>query len=779
MIRYEICKVLKNKKSLIFLATIIVVQIIVFGIAQQGTAPYVYRKYRIPFEQEMKKIAYTSPEEGIERITKFQDMAADFQFHHALAMKIDTKEDVEEYHNFLVNKYGEETLKEVEKQNKKMTIDQSCAYAYYAGKWIEQLKYQQEYSAFRKSITQGNKNTVSLFQKDQSFAERNEKKTKAAYSKLGEISFSVGNQFLLKKYYNHSFSGIFMVGAVLVMVMAIIRPDQDKKMMPFLKTQKNGRRTLMRAKLITTGILISIFIVVMEIVSLFEVYYIYGNIDLYMPIQSIDNYRNCCMAWNLLQFTFVGILMKCITGTVIGVLCIGLLLLFQKNWYFYLCFFAFLGTEWWLYENTLPSGRFAILKYANLIQGILSFTLYGHYENCNCFGYPINKLVLYFGMLLIVASLGILLCCIFWNCQREEITTKRKKKPLHKIENISLFGSVNQIYVLHEKKFLFCIMMLIYGGYCAFFQGVTTMPTTLTQVGYHQWIENYHDELTKQKEKEILEHKNKYDMVWERIAELSNNNDLNKNELAELAALNSQTGIPYDSFCEFFEQYEYVKQRKDAGKNAFLMDEYSWKRLYDGYAKENKNMGFACLCCILLCASLFEDKQNMKTLLNTTKNGRKRLWRYKYILGIIFAIISWICCILPEFVRFIRTKPIGNWSAPIGNLQLFQNCTVELPIIIVIIEIYVAQLFLCMICALVTMYLVDKTNNSFLSAILVGLVDVIILTILYHKKMSVLSTWLPAFNNPLLPGIILCAICVIAGSIIVATWELELRKDES
>ena len=190
-------------------------------------------------------------------------------------------------------------------------------------------------------------------------------------------------------------------------------------------------------------------------------------------------------------------------------------------------------------------------------------------------------------------------------------------------------------------------------------------------------------------------------------------------------------------------------------------------------------MGIACICCILLCASLFENKRKTRTLSDTTIHGRKRLCRCKYVLGLFFAVTAWICCILPELVRFLRMNPEKDWDASIGNLIIFQNTDVEVPIYVAVIGIYITQLFLCMLCSLVLMYLVDRTNNSFLSIAATGMLVLIALAILHHNKAGVINTWLTVGKHPLFPCFLEIGSCVILGMLIICYWEKEwgyLRK---
>lgn len=776
MVGYELCKVIKTRKVVLFVMAMFFFQFVVFLFAQQGSSPYEYRKYSKNFRQEMEKIEYSTAEEAIEKITKFQDIAADFQFHHAYVQKISSAEDVEGYHSYLEETYGKEAVALAEEQNKGMTMEQSCAYVYFASDWIKQLKYEQQYVEFRKQMKQGNANSVSLFQKDKSFTEKNAEKTKKAYEKLGTIPLKPGNQFTVKKYLNHSYSNLFMVGLIFVFVMGVFRMDQEKQMVTFLKTQKKGRTTLLGAKLITLGILVVVGVCCMEWLRLLTSYILYGSFDCFMPIQSLENYRNCCLPWNITQFIFAGIAIKCVVGYVLGIFIAGFVLRFEKNWMVYVIMVGILGIEWLLYEQILSNGTFAILKYANLVQGISGYGLLGTYENCNLFGFPVNKCLIVFVFLTIVWLVGILQCSVCWNIQKEhKEVRKRESRAKERIGRISLLDNVLKIYLFHEKKYVLCMAMVCYGLYCACFQGVATMPTTLTQTNYEAWIQKYQGELTLQKEDAIEKEKKDYDKLWKRVAELGYKEKLSTEEKAELAALNTKTGLPYEAFCEFLEQYDMVKARKAAGKDARLLNTYCWNRLFQGFVKEGKNMGIACICCILLCASLFENKRDTRKLFDTTRHGRKRLCRCKYLLGMFFATTTWICCILPELVRFLRMNPEKDWDASVGNLMIFQNADVEVPIYVAVIGIYVTQLFLCILCSIVLMYLVDRTNNSFLSMTAIGMLVLIVLAILYHNKAGVISTWLTVGRHPLFPCFLEIGSCVILGMLIVCYWEKEWR----
>lgn len=775
LITYELRKVLKNKKLLVFLFLLLLFNIFTFLFAQQNTAPYMYRNYYKQFQKVIKDITYDSPKEGIQKLQKFQDLTADYQVHDAYAQKIYTKKDVEQYHQSIEEKYGKKELELAEKQNENLTMLQSQAYCYYSGKEMEQLQYQMDYAKFQKQVKK-EPTDVLPFLKNRNFIERDQKKTYNAYKKLGTVTLKNGNLFTAKKYLNYKYDTIFLIGVVLLLSIGIFRPDQQKKMTAFLKTHKKGRSPLLRAKLLSLGILVFGCTLLMEFVIFFTSLFLYGSFDGSMPIQTLNNFRNCTLPWNLAQFIGAGILAKCIFSCIFGSLLAALLLRFEKNRTVYAITLLLLALEWSLYTTLLSNGTFSIFKFANIFQGFYAFRLLGIYENCNVFSFAINKFMIFcfFAAILWIGSM--LFASRFWKVTREskEKKTKTMQKP-KRIGKISLGRSVLRIHFLHEKRYLLCIGLLCYGIYCACFQSVfaSTMLTTLTQSNYENWIDKYQGELTNQKIKSIENDKKKYDKLWDRVAELSSKDKLSLKEKAELDALDTQTGVPYDAFCEFLDQYETIKARKNAGKDAKLLNNYCWNRPFTGFAKELKNMGIACIFCILLCAGLFENKNNMNALLETTMNGRKRLYRRKYLLGIGFAVMSWACCILPEFFRFIRTKPDNNWTAAIGNLSLFQNSSYEVPIYVAIAGIYLTQLFLCILCSLVVMYFVEHTNSSFLVMTITSISILIILALLYHNNAGVINTWLPHGKQPLLPCFIECSVCTALGLLIILHWEKE------
>ena len=773
LVFYEIYKLFQKRKMLFLCIILVVANIAVFFVLQQDKARFVSHNYYKEFQMLVEGIE--DQEKLTKCINRIYDYATDYQYHYALVKKINTQEAVEEYHQYIRKKYGKEALQEVEKMNKDLTMDRSEAYVYYAGEWKKKIRYVKQYEEFRKRIEENKLNNVSIFNKYSTYAFENVKKTKADFKKLGKVEISIGNQYTIRDFLTYSYTPIFLIGIAFLLAVGLIRTEQDVGLFMLVKSQKNGKTSLIAAKVLAYFGSLLFFTFIMEGSLLGTITYVYGDVDWTMSIQSISNFRNCCLPLQAWEFVLLCVLTRFFSVFLVGMFFILLLLLFQKNWFIYLSAGVVLFSSLLLYLNIFSNSKIAFLKYGNIIQGLLPSGLYGTYQNIAIGKQPVNVSIIFLIVtLLVFGTLGILINKT-WKDGEYVIGEFYKKKKQSKIRGkISITKSLFHMYFIQEKKVILCFGMLLFGIYMACFRSVITLPVSLTQTNYEEQVKGLQGPLTEKTKKAIKKKEKYYISLIERSKELANKEVLSEDEKIEVTALDTQIGLPYDAFLELKEQFEMVKERKMQGKDAQLLNVYSWNRLFDNATNEVKNLMLAGVFCVFLCGSIFENKKNMNKLVATTKYGRRSLWRRRYLQGIGCAVLSWVSFVLPELIRFIRTHPGNYWGASIGNLLIFRNVELECSIGTMTALIYFGELVLCILMALSIMFLVDRTENTFMSMTIIMAGILGIGTIFLKQKKGIFCSFATDNINPIKKIIVVLVICIILSLLMIIFWEREM-----
>lgn len=757
-----------------FLCMVLVLaNLVMFQVLYQGKSRYWCHDYYKEFQSIMqdRKI-----EKDKEQLELFGDGMSDFQHHFAVSQHIFTQDMLEEYHQYIIETYGTKALQEIEKQNQTLTYDQSAAYLYYSDQCIKRLDYVKEYEQFRNGIGKDDFLTIGIFQKNRTFAKNNINKTKEAYQKLGTVEIATDNHYAIKDFLTYSYSAVFLLVIAFLLATMIIRMEEDAGLFMLVKSQRKGKTKLILAKLLALLVVLFVFDLLVE-GSIFGITtYFFQDNDWNMSIQSIPEFRNCCMPLKAWQFALLCVSTRFIAVYMAGVFFICLFLLFRKNWIIYLSTGIILGLFFWGYTELLPNGTFALFKYANIFQGLLPANLYGTYQNIPIDSYPISTTVIYWIFFLIFFVCAVLAAERQWNHGTVRFAgIFRKKKRKKTRGKATIIGSILYMYFIQEKKIVLCVLVLALGIYTGCFKSVVTIPITLTQADYQEEIKELQGPLTKETEKAIERKDKFFEKLWERVMELEMMDNQTAEEQAEQTALETQTGNPYAAHLELKEQYDRIKKRQEQGKDAHLLDVYVWNRLFQGNADEVKNFMFAGIFCIIVCGSFFENKKNINKLIVTTQYGRRHLWRKQYILGIGCGILAWCSFLLPEIIRFFRINPDSYWSASVGNLDIMANTGLECSIGKVVFLMYLARLVICITIAVGTMFLVYLTDNMFMSMTVVTACILGAGIVLLKKQWGVLGTIMTKGTHPLQHLAILLGICSIILISCIVFWEIEWK----
>lgn len=757
-----------------FLCMVLVLaNFVIFQVLYQGKARYQCHGYYKEFQSIMqdRKI-----EKDKEQLELFGDGMSDFQHHFAVSQNIFTQDMLEEYHQYIIETYGTKALQEIEKQNQTLTHDQSVAYLYYSCECIKRLDYVKEYEQFRNGIGKDDFLTVGIFQKNRTFAKNNIKKTKEAYQKLGTMEIATGNHYAIYDFLTYSYSSVFLLVIAFLIATLVIRTEEDAGLFMLVKSQKKGRTKLILAKLLALFVVLFVFDLLAEGSILgITTYFFYDN-DWNMSIQSIPEFRNCCMPLKAWQFALLCVSTRLLIVYVAGVFFVCLFLFFRKNWMIYLSTGIIFGLFFLGYTEILPNGTFALFKYANVFQGLSPANLYGTYQNIPIGSYPISTTVVYWSFFVIFFVCAILVAKRQWNHGTVRFAgILRKKKRKKTRGKATVTGSILYMYFIQEKKIVFCVLVLALGINTGCLESVVTIPVTLTQADYQEEIKELQGPLTKETEKAIERKDNFFEKLWERVMELEMMDNPTAEEQAEQIALETQTGNPYAAHLELKEQYEQIKKRQEQGKDVQLLDTYVWNRLFQGNADEVKNFMLAGIFCVIVCGSIFENKKNINKLIATTKYGRRHLWRKQYILGIGCGILAWCSFLLPEIIRFFRINPGSYWSASVGNLDIMADTGLEYSIGTVVFFMYFARLLVCITIAVGTMFFVYLTDNMFVSMTVVtaGILGAGI--VLLKKQWGVLCSIMTEGTHPLQNLAILLGICSIILISCIVFWEKEVK----
>jgi hypothetical protein len=152
----------------------------------------------------------------------------------------------------------------------------------------------------------------------------------------------------------------------------------------------------------------------------------------------------------------------------------------------------------------------------------------------------------------------------------------------------------------------------------------------------------------------------------------------------------------------------------DTGVEGWLVNPRGYNHLLgaDYYSKQTVYEIYALIFIILLLSGVFsyERKNNMKIILHTTRNGRKRLFFTKIAaMGMITTLI-WFLTYAHELFELNRHYGFPHVDAPLQSLPFLGNINLSCRISTFIILVMILRLFLLFFITFITGYLSSKVN---------------------------------------------------------------------
>ena len=777
LFKYELQKLFCRKIVVLVCLCAVIANLFTFHMLEKNKARYVYRgeDYK-NFEQDYLKTQKTK--ELSKSIKHLEALCKLYVLEDGLQENRFGQEEYEAFAQEIMEQYGNGILEELKEFKKEISYSTACAYSFYINDLKRQLQYIREYQEFRNGMEKRAEefSKVSVFAEKGSFSNRNLQKTNRDFAQLGTIEISTGNQYGVNAFLDYHYSGVYLLFSVLILCMGLWQKENERGLIPLIKSQKKGKLQLLAAKI---GALF-FCTTMMGLFCQFSIYAasasMYGMGDLSISIQSLEKYRNCCMNLNMGQFILLSIVTQVVTACVAGLLLFLCFLLLQKNTYVFTvcgsmmlffcgCYFFIPGTS-----------SFSFFKYINPVSGMLPVKLYGSYRNMNLCGYAVSIFPVFIVFLVVLLLAGIAVAALIW-CRG-----KGMKKW-----NVSFFpasGKIRgktgilsmQLYecFFREKKIVFCVLLLLYGVNTAFFTSTAYKTQIETEKDYKRYVKELEGTVTEKTEAAVREKENFYEEVWKQLGELGAKESTNAEDYAKLTALSSLTGVPYSAFEEVKEQYEYLKERKEQGKQAVFLDKYSWNRQFGNTVREVNSVMSSGIMTVLLCGTLFSDSRKMKALTASMKKGRRSLWRRQYIIGIGCAVLSWACMVLPVLIQFFREKPLSLFGAYMGNLPLFSQVKEELSLGWVMGLMYAGSLLVCILTSCITMLLVDITENSFAIMTAVTVCFLVAGTALNRSRCGIFTSIIMKSSYPVRNLTVVCLVFIVLIAIPILLWEKEV-----
>lgn len=535
-----------------------------------------------------------------------------------------------------------------------------------------------------------NSNTISIFNTNSSFSQKNIDKTVEDYQRIAGVQLKSGNDEVLTSIVKYDVVQYLILIFILFLMLGFLT-ERKTGLWNSIYSTKNGRKQLALRRCGILSISIVFINALMYASVLLMSVMMYGDWnDLLRNVQSIEMFGGFTTPMTVIGFFLWFVAIKIIISLAVAFF---VWLVFSLSYHLNIGIAVVglsLSVEWMLYNYLPVQSSFNILKYVNLFCYINVSQDIIKYRNISFFTLAISRTALILVSSIVLFSILMILCVLVNEkkkpFQSYQLTEKIHSKCLsqlsiifHKVvESLHITGL--EIYkIFYTQKGILILIALCY----LLFSGISSITMYYSPSDYivndfykeysgiptkesSDYIENLRAEISTT-EKEYSDAYAKYQKGELSYAELDGfKYILNANENKTKALL------------KIDKSQQYINE---LDKNSSIKGWFINQRAYDylfgekGYSSQIKYALYAILCLILLLSSVFsyEYKSNTKKLLHSTVNGRKYLFYKKIKCANIIVIVVWLLVYGFEILNINQIYGITCLGAPVQSLQMMSG----------------------------------------------------------------------------------------------------------
>ena len=646
-------------------------------------------------------------------------------------------------------------------------------------KYCDVLNYSRGISDFQKNISQITDVQASTFDNllysDGSFASRNKRNIEKEYASknIAEIKPVFGNYEGISKGVQSGVHDIFLLIILLMITMNLVMQEKQDSLTMLQRPTIHGRGRLYLAKFLSASLVTLVVTLIVQGINLCIYIYYYGCDSFFVPIQSVNNFRQSTLRVDIFQYIFIYLGLK-ITASIVFLSGLLLLCAVCRNVVqVYIFTILLTSVEGAFYLLIGEHDFFCGLKFFNAFSISNVYSITRMYFNINMNGIPLNILksivIFELAMLILLFTVGYF---IFRN--NTSIAYKRIKNHMGVARGHHSSVLYHEFYKIFIKnKFAVpCIILIIIQIYS--YHNVVFYKDSVDQfvIKYITEIDGTYDKEAENLLDSEQQRFDKMDADFEKanqdFAEGKITNQMMLDIMAEYDIHNSEKM----AFEEILEKRDYLlKLKENKGiEGYFVFDNGYLEALY--YGDQTREILDGMLQILILIIGMIpifvmDRESGMNNVILPTKKGRKNTCMCRTLIGTLAGMVISLFTYLPRYSFTLREYGISHFDAPIQSISQYYNFPVEISIRQFMIITIIAQMIISEIFILLLLGISMVCSNLIQGLISVSAVIMIPLTTLYMGNNALENIlFVPAVtvNNSLRNGSIITIIniCVFA-----------------
>lgn len=484
----------------------------------------------------------------------------------------------------------------------------------------------------------------ALFQSGKTdFSEQNIQRTRDDYEKLPDYVLSFSGGYGLSKILHTRITDAFIAALLFFFCLLMFLQDRKDGTLKLYAATPNGSLRLGWAKMMNLILLAVGLGFVFQIISIGLAIFVYGPVDVFLPVQCLPGYSHSVLQMNVLQYLGIYILLKCLSYIVVACLSAAIVIC-VRNEYIAVFGVAILMVFSYVCYRVGAYERLSVLRHFNLISMTDTAMLCRDYYNYNMGGTPVPRLQTDVIILLVVAVLAFVFSVVAFAVRGAFYRTMSMKRK--KAEHIARRLFPHEVFkeIIGRGVLWLMLIFLLVQGLLLYNRGSEWGSTDVLYKHYMQTLEG---KVTREKLAYIKEERDTVNQAYamiEMYQELVNSQKLSQSA-AELAM------EPYMEIIKADEALGRVEERlayleglpKDA--QVFVYERgynYIFSHGNEGVKKEIAAallmVVFGTICIAGMYAE--EKESGMYPLILTQRNGKKVLLKYKIVIACLIGILA-------------------------------------------------------------------------------------------------------------------------------------------
>ncbi|MGL5616653.1 MAG: hypothetical protein ACRDD2_10575 [Sarcina sp.] len=614
-------------------------------------------------------------------------------------------------------------------------------------KYLEQLKYKNSYSKYIETVLSqaDSMGSHSIFQKNNSFSNKNMLKTKEDYTKVKNLDIGMDLSEGIVKATSFGITDLFIIIIISVMIFYLITEEKKQETIFLVKTMRHGKFKFCIVKISCIVLLSTSITMIFYGVNMFLGEYLYGFGDLSRSIQSINKFVESTLLINILEYILLFVVSKILIIVTLALAITFLAVILKEVKAIYLSVFILTLVQYSLYKFIPENSYLNLFKFINIFSFTDVFNILSKYKNINLFNFAINFKFLFF-VICIVGILVLYTISIYCLKNNIEINLRCLKKVLRKqyLPNNIFLYEIGKILFGKKILILFTVMIIISVNQVYSFKKIYNISK-----GQYTYYANI---LKGKNIDEIINNEiEKFDLMDQNAIQAFSDLENGKITKEEYRNINFSTIVLRQKqeifYNDVLPQYEYIKNKSiESGMeisfiNKYFFDDISLKN------SEKMKILYSLLVVILLSSTLIliDVENDFLNIVSTYKNGREKYIIAKILIAFIFSFIIVMIIYMPEYILVFKEYGTEYLRENILSIEAYSGFT-SMSIAKFLVIANIIRIFSLSVVSLIIMYLSIKLKKYF--SVITIVLTIGVLPLILSEKINIFNKL--SFNRFLL-----------------------------